>query len=95
MNDEQEIKQDNNGVTAVIGYIGVIIIIGFIIVVGFLLFSNRTRKNCDFVAAYEATKNPRDSVRKQENIYNEYLKVCRGSSFNYELWKLENNIPED
>ncbi len=79
-----------------IGYVLflVLLVIG-LIVGGFLIYSYNRYKHCDFVAAYESTKNPNDSVDKQLNIYNGYLEVCRGSSFDYELWKLENNIPED
>ena len=75
--------------------IGFILILGFILVLGYLFFSKGSEKNCEFVASYEATKNPTDSERKQLNIYNEYLEICKNPSFDYDLWKLENNIPED
>lgn len=62
------------------------------IILGFLLLSNKSGKNCEFVASYEATKNPKDSEEKQMNIYNSYLEICKNSSFDYNLWKLQNNI---
>ena len=79
-----------------IGYVLFLILLVLgLIVGGFLIFSYNKNKHCNFVAAYESTKNPNDSVEKQLNIYNGYLEVCRGSTFDYELWKLENNIPEN
>ncbi|MDP1710728.1 MAG: hypothetical protein Q8L46_02205, partial [candidate division WWE3 bacterium] len=65
-----------------------------ILAVGYLLFFSKSDKDCQFVAAYEATKNPQDSAEKQANIYNGYLELCKDPSFNYDLWKIENNIPE-
>ena len=56
--------------------------------------SQKSAKNCDFVASYEATKNPQDSLEKQQMIYQGYYDLCKNPAFDYDRWKIENNIPE-
>lgn len=74
----------------------ILIVIMMIALLGIILFiSNKSGKNCNFVASYEATKNPLDSDIKQKNIYDAYFEICNSPTFNYEIWKLENKIPKN
>ena len=76
-------------------FILVVAVVIVIVAVSYFLLSNKSNKHCDFVAAYEATKNPEDSSEKQLSLYRGYFEYClHDPSFNYELWKLQNNIPE-